>query len=92
MVRAASVCMPVGNSSCFGDVTGHRNLGNDDRKRIRLTKKANVKKRFGVHFGEQPIPKRWKSGSLDIRLPGGEGGIFRSGVGFCHVDEPTGIG
>ena len=53
---------------------------------------TNVKKRFGVDFGEQPIPKRWKSGSLDVRLPGGGGGIFHSGVGFCHVDEPKGTG
>ena len=51
LVRAASVCMSAGNCSGSGDVTGHRDLGNNDRKRIRLTKKTNVKKRFGVHFG-----------------------------------------
>ena len=91
LLRAASVCVLVGDSSGFGDVTGFRNLSNDTRKRIRLTKKTNVRKRFGVDLGEQPIPKRWKSGSLrDIRLLGSEGGIFCSRAGFFHVDEPIG--
>ena len=92
LVRTQSVSAPVGLSSGIGGVTGLNIIGNNERKRVRLTKKTNVKKRFGVDFGEQPIPKRWKGGFLGVRFPGGLGGIFRSGVGFCHVDEPKGIG
>ena len=62
------------------------------KKRIRLTKKTNVKKRFGDDFGRQPIPKRWRRVFLGVRFPRDMGGVFRSGVGFCHVDEPKGIG
>ena len=92
LVRAQSVSTPIGLSSGIGGVTGHSIIGNDERKRIRLTKKTNVKKRFGVDSGEQPIPKRWKGGFLGVRLPGGLGGILHSGVGFRHIDEPKGIG
>ena len=93
LVDVASVRVLVDSSSGSGDATRFRNFGNDTRKRIRLTKKTNVRKRFGVDLGEQPIPKRWRTGTLrDVRLPGSEGGIFCSGVGFFHVNEPKGIG
>ena len=63
--------------------------------RIRLTKKTNVRKRFKVDLGEQPIPKRWRADTLkDVRFPEGEGegGIFCSGDGLFHINEPKGIG
>ena len=70
-------------------VDGSSGAGNG----IRLTKKTNVRKRFGVNLGEQPIPKRWKVGTLkDVRVPGGEGGMFCSGDGLFHVNEPQGTG
>ena len=34
------------------------------RKRIRFTKKTDVRKRFGLDPWEQPIPKRWKAATL----------------------------
>ena len=66
-----------------GDIPSFRNFGNDTRMRIRLTKRTNVRKRFGVDLGEQPIPKRRKNDILkDVRFPGSEGGMFCSGVGL----------
>ena len=56
MVRAASVCMSVGNSSGSGDVTGHWSLGNDDRKRIRLTKKLTSKSGSGFISENSQFP------------------------------------
>ena len=92
MIRTWTVSAPVGLSSGIGSVAGLHGVGNNERKRVRLTKKTNVKKRLGVDSGEQPIPKRWKGGFLGVRFPGGLGGILHSGVGFRHVDEPKGIG
>ena len=92
LVCAASVPTPVGSSFDFGSFAGRSNLGDENKKRIRLAKKTNVKKRFGDDFGRQPIPERWRKGFLGIRFPSDVGGITRSGVGFCHVDEPKGNG
>ena len=44
-----------------GNFLSTRTFGKIERKRIRLTKKTNVRKRFGVYLWEQPIPKRWKA-------------------------------
>ena len=93
LVAVTSVRMAVDGSLGSGDVPSVRDFRNDKRMRIRLTKKTNVRKRFGVNLGEQPIPKRWKFDILkDVRIPGGEGGMFCSGDGLFHVDEPKGIG
>ena len=63
------------------------------RKRIRVTKKTDVRKRFGVDPWEQPIPKRWKAVTLrGVTLHGCEEGMIRSELGLSHVGEPWGIG
>ena len=73
--------------SVFGDLRG------DGRKKIRLTKKTNVRKRFGADPWVQPIPKRWRAAALrDVVFHGREGGVFCLGDGLSHVSEPTGIG
>ena len=69
LVDAASLHTLVAGSSGSGDTPSLRDFGNDKRKRIRLTKKTNVRKRFGVDLGEQPIPKRWRAETLrDVYL------------------------
>ena len=69
------------------------NIEGDRRRKIRLTKKTNVRKRFGVDPWGQPIPKRWKTETLKgVDLHGHEGGIFCSGGELSHVSEPKGIG
>ena len=76
-----------------GDFPSFRNFGDIGRKKIRLTKKTNVRKRFGVDPWEQPIPKRWKADTQrDVAFHGQEDGIVCSGAGFSPVCEPTGIG
>ena len=91
LVRVRSASATGALSSGAGSVDGLRVVGHE-RKRVRLTKKTNVKKRLGVDFGEEPIPKRWRSGFLGVRFPGGLGDFCSSGVRFSHVDEPKGIG
>ena len=54
-----------------------RNLRGDGRKKIRLTKKTNVRKRFGADPWEQPIPKRWRAAALRV-------GYFVLGIGCLH--------
>ena len=50
------------------------NFRGDGRKKIRLTKKTNVRKRFGADPWEQPIPKRWRAAALrDVVFHGCEG-------------------
>ena len=44
-----------------GDASPEDGVG---RKRIRLTKKTNVQKRFGFYLWKQPIPNRWKAAAL----------------------------
>ena len=58
MVDVASFHMLVAGSSGSGNALSFREFGNGKRMRIRLTKKTNVRKRFKVDLGEQPIPKR----------------------------------
>ena len=63
------------------------------RKKIRLTKKTNVRKRFGADPWGQPIPTRWKADTLrGVVFHGLEGGMFCSGCGLSHVSEPKRIG
>ena len=93
LVDAASLCALVAGSSGSGDILSLRDFGNDKSKRIRQTKKTNVRKRSGVDLGEQPIPKRSRAETLrDVHFHGHEGGIFCSGDGLFHVNEPEGIG
>ena len=67
--------------------------GEGGRKRIRLTKKTNVRKRFWIDPWEQPIPIRWKADTLKyVAFHEQEEGIVCSGVNLSHVSEPTGIG
>ena len=74
LVDAASLPSLVAGSSGSGDTPSLRDFGNGKRKRIRLTKKTNVRKRFGVDLGEQPIPKRWRAETLrDVHFHGREG-------------------
>ena len=91
LVRIRSASATGALSSGAGSIAGLRVVGHE-RKRVRLTKKTNVKKRLGVDSGEEPIPKRWRSGFLGVRFPGGLGSFCSSGVRFSHVDEPKGIG
>ena len=61
----------------FGGAPSFRNFGEGGRKRIRLTKKTNVRKRFGVDPWGQPIPKRWKADTLrDVPFHEQEEGSF----------------
>ena len=77
----------------FEDAPTFRGSREGGRKRIRLTKKTNVRKRFGVDPLGQSIPKRWKADTLrDVAFLGHEGGISCSGNRLSHVDEPQGIG
>ena len=93
LVSAAAVHPLVAGLPVSGDTPSFRNFGEGGRKRIRLTKKINVRKRFGVDPWEQPIPKRWKADTLKgVAFHGQEEGIVCSGVGFSHVSGPTGIG
>ena len=57
MVSAVGTHASVLGLSGSGDVSSLGNIDNDGRKKIRLTKKTHVRKRFGVDPWEQPIPK-----------------------------------
>ena len=93
LVSAAAVHPLVAGLPGSGDTPSFRNFGEGGRKRIRLTKKTNVRNRFGVDPWEQPNPKRVKADTLrGIAFLEQEEGIVCSGVGFSHVSEPTGIG
>ena len=82
LVAVTSARMMVDGSSGSGDIPSFRDFRKDKRMRIRLTKKTNVRKRFGVNLGEQPIPKRWKIDTLkDVRIPGVRVGCFVLGMG-----------
>ena len=81
LVAAASVHKPVVGLQGSGNIPSLRTFGEVERNRIRLTKKTNVRKRFGVDLWEQPIPKRWKANVLwDVAFHGQGEGIVRSGV------------
>ena len=54
LVSAVDVNPPVVGLSGSGDVSSLGNIEGCGRKKIRFTKKTNVRKRFG-------IPKRWKT-------------------------------
>ena len=75
-----------------GAVSSLGNIEGGERQKIRLTKKTNVRKRFGVDPWEQPIPKRWKADTFrrSFVFHGQEGGIFCSGSRLSHVNEPHG--
>ena len=90
----AALVSAVGvHPSGSGAVSSFGNIGNGGRKKIRLTKKTNVRKRFRVDPWEQPIPKRWRADTFrSVVFHGHEGGIFCSGSGLSHVSEPQGIG
>ena len=65
LVSAAAVHPLVAGLPGSGDTPSFREtLEEGGRKRIRLSKKTNVRKRFGVGPWEQPIPKRWKADTL----------------------------
>ena len=69
------------------------NIDNGGRRKIRLTKKTNVRKLFGVDPRRQPVPKRWKADTFrSVVSLGQEGGIFCSGGRLPHFDEPQGLG
>ena len=57
MLDGTPVRMFVDGSSGSGDVPSFGDFRNDKRMRIRLTKKTNIRKRFGANLGEQPIPQ-----------------------------------
>ena len=93
LVSAVNVHPPVVGLLGSGAASSLGNIEGDGIKRIRLTKKTNVRKRFGVDPWVQPIPKRWKAETLrDVDFHGHEGGICCSGDGLSHVSEPKGIG
>ena len=80
LVSAVDVHPPVVGLSGSGAVSSLGNIDNGGRKKIRLTKKSNVRKRFGVDPWEQPIPKSWKADTFgNAVFHGHEGGIFCSG-------------
>ena len=57
LVFAVDVHPPVVGLSGSGAVSSLENIDNGGRKKIRLTQKTNVHKRFVVDPWEQPIPK-----------------------------------
>ena len=61
LVGTASFRPTVAGFRGSGNILGVRTFAKIERKRIRLTKKTSVRKRFGVDLWEQPIPKRWES-------------------------------
>ena len=76
--------------------SGARSHGGDfeeggRKKRLRLTKKTHVRKRFGEDPWEQSIPKDAATLRCAV-VPGADGMILSCGVGLSHVDEPKGIG
>ena len=66
LVDVATLHMLVDGSSGSGDAPSFRDFGNGKRVRTRLTKKTNVRKRFGVDPWVQPFPKRWKADTLRV--------------------------
>ena len=72
-----------------GDILSIRTFGKIERKRIRLTKKTNVRKRFRVDVWEQPIPKRWKADVFrDVVSNAQSVVVVHSGVGSSHLVNP----
>ena len=93
LVSAVDTHPSVVGLSGSGDVSSLGNIDSGGRKKILLTKKTNVRKRFGVDPWEQQIPNVGRltlSGALFFH--GHEGGIFSSGNRLSHVNEPQGIG
>ena len=93
IVDAASIRPMLAGLRGSGNISSVRTFGGIERKRIRLTKKTNVRKRFGVDLWEQPIPKRWKADVFrDVVSHGQSVRIVHSRVGSSHLGEPMGIG
>ena len=93
LVSAVDAHQSVVGLSGSGAALSHGNSDNGGRRKIRLNKKTNVRKRFGVDPWEQPIPKRWKADTVrSVVFHGHEGGIFCSGSRLSHVSDPQGIG
>ena len=93
LVSAVDTHPSVVGLSGSGAVSSLGNIDNGGRRMIRLTKKTNGRKRFGVDPWGQPIPKRWRADTFrSVVVLGQEGGIFCSGNRLSHVDEPQGIG
>ena len=93
LVYAASLHLLVAGSPGSGDTPSFRNSRDGKRMRIRLTKKTNVRKRFGDDLGEQPIPKRWRADVFRGMVFSGENvGVVHYGVGSSRLSEPLGIG
>ena len=63
LVSAVYTHPSVVGLSGSGAVSSLGNIDNGGTRKIRLTKKTNVCKRFGVDPWEQPVPKRLCSGS-----------------------------
>ena len=69
-----------------GAVSSLGNIDNGGRRKIRLTKKTYVRKRFGIDPLGQPIPKRWNADILrDVAFHEQEEEIVCSGVRLSHV-------
>ena len=93
LVYAASLHPLVAGSPGSGDTPSFRNSRDGKRMRIRLTKKTNVRKRFGDDLGEQPIPKRWRADVFRGMVSSGETvRAVHYRVGSSRLSEPMGIG
>ena len=91
LVDTASFRPTVAGFRGPGNILGVRTFGQIERKRIRLTKKTNVRKRFGVDLWEQPITKRWRADVfLGVVSHGQSVGVVHYGVGSSHLGEPMG--
>ena len=91
VLLGCGIVLSVVGLSASGAALSLGNIDNGGRRKIRLTKKTNVRERFGVDPWGQPIPKRWGADTFGS-VVGYEGGIFCSGNRLSHVDEPQGIG
>ena len=69
LVSAVDAHQSVVGLSGPGAALSLGNVGNGGRRKIRLTKKTNVRKRFGVDPWEQPIPKRWRADTFGNHRP-----------------------
>ena len=89
LVAAVAVSPLEAGLPDFEDTPNFRSSREVGRKRIRLTNKTNVRKRFGVDPSGQPIPKRWKADTLeDVAFRSRSRGSFVLQLGYLTLVSP----